>query len=264
MISPRRWAAGVEYLGTRFCGWQTQAGLPAVQSELERALAAVADHPISVVAAGRTDAGVHAFQQVIHFDSAAARTPYAWLLGCNRHLPSDAALRWVQEVKSDFHARYSAIQRSYRYVIHVTPGRSALTRARAAWRTRTLDAGAMHRAAQVLMGEHDFSAFRDSQCQSPSPMRNLHQIEVRASGEFVVIDVTANAFLHHMVRNIAGSLLEVGQGKQPESWIATVLNGKKRTEAGMTADPAGLYFIGPAYPAEFALPSPPSPWFPPL
>ncbi len=262
MSSPQRWAAGVEYLGSRFCGWQAQAGLSTVQQAVELALSAVADHPLQVQAAGRTDAGVHAFQQVIHFDSPAARTPYAWLLGCNSRLPAEVSLRWVQGVSPAFHARHCALERSYRYVIHTGAARSALTHGRVAWHTRPLDASAMHDAAQCLVGEHDFSAFRDSECQSPTPVRDLRRICVRASGEFVVLDVTANAFLHHMVRNIAGTLLEVGQGRKTVSWVAGVLRGRARVAAGMTAEAAGLYFVGPVYPPEFALPPPPQPWFP--
>ncbi len=264
MKTPRRWAAGIEYLGTAYCGWQSQAGLAAVQTEVEKSLSAIADHPVAVHAAGRTDAGVHAFQQVVHFDSDAARTSYAWLLGGNSQMKADVSLRWVQEVSADFHARHSAVERSYRYVIHISAARSALLQGRVAWHTRALDADAMHRSAQALVGEHDFSAFRDSECQSPTPMRDLRRISVRASGEFLVLEVSANAFLHHMVRNIAGSLLEVGQGKREAAWIRALLLGRDRTQAGMTAEAAGLYFIGPTYPAEFALPPPPQPWFPPL
>lgn len=264
MRTPRRWAAAVEYLGTAYHGWQSQVGLVAVQAEVESALSAIADHPVSVYAAGRTDAGVHAFQQVVHFDSGAMRAPYAWLLGGNSRLKADVSLRWVQEVPADFHARHSAIERSYRYVMHVSASRSALLQGRVAWHTRELNAVAMHQAAQALVGEHDFSAFRDSECQSPSPMRNLRRVSVCASGEFVVLEVSANAFLHHMVRNIAGSLLEVGQGKRDIAWIGTVLRSRERTQAGMTAEAAGLYFIGPTYPAKFALPPLPQAWFPPL
>jgi tRNA pseudouridine38-40 synthase len=258
-----RWCAGVEYLGGAYAGWQAQAAAaPSVQAALERALARVADHGLAVTAAGRTDAGVHALQQVIHFDSTAARSAYAWTLGVNSNLPPDISLRWVQSVADHFHARFSAVRRSYRYVIHNHRARSAVLEGRVGWWTYPLDAAAMHAGAQSLVGEHDFSAFRDSQCQSRTPMRRVERIDVTRKGDFVVIDVTGNAFLHHMVRNITGVLAEIGQGRRPISWSAEVLQGRDRTRAAMTVPACGLYFVGPAYPAEFALPSPPTPWFP--
>ena len=257
-----RWAAGVEYLGTRYSGWQRQGHAPSIQQEVERVLSAVADHPVKVTAAGRTDAGVHALNQVIHFDSEAPRAPHAWLLGGNSQLPRDISLRWVQAVAADFHARYGATARSYRYVIWAGRARSALLEGRVAWLIEPLDAGRMHRAAQALVGEHDFSAFRDADCQSPTPMRNVHAISVRRQGEFTVLDVKANAFLHHMVRNIAGVLMAIGQGQQPESWTQAVLDSRRRAEAGITAPPGGLCFVGPEYPAAFGLPPAPAPWFP--
>lgn len=257
-----RYAAGVEYLGTPFSGWQALSGLRTVQGELERALARVADHPVTVTAAGRTDAGVHALQQVVHFDTDARRSDYAWLLGTNSNLVADLNLRWVQPVNLEFHARHGARARSYRYVIHNHRARSALLHQRVAWWPQALEAGAMHEAAQALIGEHDFSAFRDSQCQSPTAMRRLMSLRVERRGDFVVIDVRGNAFLHHMVRNISGTLAEVGLGKRPVAWVAEVLASRDRTRAGMTAPAGGLYFVGPEYPAEFALPPPPSPWFP--
>ncbi len=257
-----RYAAGVEYQGTDFAGWQSLQGLRTVQATVEAALSKVADHPVHVTAAGRTDAGVHALQQVIHFDTDATRSDYAWLLGPNTNLPRDVNLRWVQPVSLDFHARYKAVARSYRYVIHNHRARSALLLNRAAWWPQALDAEAMHAAARCLLGEHDFSAFRDSQCQSPTAMRRLDAVDVQRRGDFVVLDVRGNAFLHHMVRNITGTLAEVGMGRQPVSWVAEVLAGRDRKKAGMTAPAGGLYFVGPQYPAEFALPPPPQPWFP--
>jgi tRNA pseudouridine38-40 synthase len=257
-----RWAAGVEYVGTRYSGWQAQHHSPSVQGEVEGALSKVANHAVETVAAGRTDAGVHGFQQVIHFDSDASRTPYAWLLGTNTNLPDDVALRWVQPVREDFHARFSARSRSYRYLIHNARWRSALLVGRAAWVAWELDADAMHGAAQALLGEQDFSAFRDSECQSRSPMREVPQVGVRRHGRFVVIYIRANAFLHHMVRNIAGSLIEVGSGKQPAAWIADVLASRQRTRAGMNAPAEGLYFVNAEYPAEFAIPTAPEFWLP--
>jgi tRNA pseudouridine38-40 synthase len=259
-----RWAAGVEYLGTRYSGWQWQSHAPSIQQEVERVLSAVGNHPIKVTAAGRTDAGVHALNQVIHFDSEAARAPHAWLFGCNSQLPRDINLRWVQAVDAAFHARYSATARSYRYVTWSSRARSALLEGRVTWLLEALDSDAMHRAAQALVGEHDFSAFRDADCQSPSPVRQLHRITVRRHGDFTVLDVTANAFLHHMVRNIAGVLIAIGKGKQPESWARTVLDSRNRAQGGVTAEAGGLCFIGPAYPATFGLPPVPAPWFPGL
>ncbi len=257
-----RYAAGVEYLGTAFSGWQALKGLRTVQATLEAALSRVADHPVTIVAAGRTDAGVHALQQVIHFDTDARRSDYAWLLGTNTNLSQDLNLRWIQPVADAFHARYKAVARGYRYVIQNHRARSALLFNRAAWWPQPLDAEAMHAAAQCLIGEHDFSAFRDSQCQSPTAMRRLISIDVQRRGDFVVLDVCGNAFLHHMVRNLTGTLAEVGLGRQPPSWVAEVLASRDRKQAGMTAPAAGLYFVGPQYPAEFALPPPPAPWFP--
>ncbi|MEW6169557.1 MAG: tRNA pseudouridine(38-40) synthase TruA [Pseudomonadota bacterium] len=257
-----RYAAGVEYAGTQFSGWQALAGRRTVQRELERALAQVAAHAVGATAAGRTDAGVHALQQVVHFDSPAPRSAYAWLLGTNSNLPPDLGLRWIRPVAAHFHARHDALRRRYRYVIHNHRARSALLRGRAGWWPQRLDALAMHAAAQCLVGEHDFSAFRDSQCQSPTPMRRLDALDVRRCGDFVVIDVCGNAFLHHMVRNIAGTLALVGLGRQPVDWVAGVLAGRDRSRAGMTAPADGLYFVGPEYPAEFGLPPPPQPWFP--
>lgn len=257
-----RWAAGVEYLGTAYAGWQSQAHAVSIQSTVEAALSSVANHPVEVVAAGRTDAGVHAFQQVIHFDSGARRTAYAWMLGCNTRMPADIGLRWVQPVPEDFHARFSARARRYRYVIHSARPRSALLGGRAAWITWDLDAAAMHRAAQVLIGERDFSAFRGSECQSRTPMREVISVEVRRQAAFVVIDICANAFLHHMVRNIAGTLIEVGTGKQAETWVAEVLASRDRTRAGQNAPACGLYFLAADYPPEFSLPPVPEFWLP--
>ncbi len=257
-----RFAVGVEYIGTGFSGWQALAGRRTVQREVEAALSAVADHPVSVVTAGRTDAGVHAQQQIVHFDSDAQRSAYAWLLGSNTRMPQEVSLRWIQPVDARFHARYSALRRSYRYVIHNHSARSPLAYQRSGWWPQTLDVSAMHTAAQILVGEHDFSAFRDSQCQSRTTVRRMYAINVQRRHDFIVIDVCGNAFLHHMVRNIVGTLAQVGLGKQPVQWVAQVLAGGDRRQAGMTAPAAGLYFVGPEYPAEFALPPLPRPWFP--
>lgn len=257
-----RWATGVEYTGTAYGGWQAQAHVRSVQAEVEFALSKIADHRVAVTCAGRTDASVHAFQQVVHFDSEAPRSVSAWALGTNSILPSDISLRWVKPVELRFDARRSATARYYRYVIHNHRSRSALLSQRAAWWPQTLNADAMHRAAQALLGENDFSAFRSSQCQSNTPMRFMRSIHLFRSGDFIVMDICANAFLHHMVRNIIGALSEVGLGKQPESWITQLLAGRDRTKAGLNAPPEGLYFVGPEYPPEFGLPAPPKPWFP--
>jgi tRNA pseudouridine38-40 synthase len=257
-----RWAAGIEYVGTHYSGWQWQQHARSVQQEVERVLSAVADHELKTTAAGRTDAGVHALNQVIHFDSAAPRAPHAWLFGGNSQLPRDISLRWVQAADPAFHARYSATARRYRYVMQTARSRPALLAGRVTWLVGALDVPPMHRAAQALLGEHDFSAFRDADCQSPSATRKVHAITVRRHGDFVVLDIQANAFLHHMVRNIAGVLMAIGLGKQPESWSRAVLDGRSRAKGGVTADPAGLYFVGPEYPASFGLPASPEPWFP--
>ncbi len=262
MSALQRWAARIEYLGGGYSGWQRLTHIVSVQQVLEEALSRIADHPVAVMAAGRTDAGVHGLGQVVHFDTSARRTVLAWTLGANVHLPADVSLRWAQPVSADFHARHLALSRRYRYVFHNTRARSAVTHGRATFWHRPLEAEAMHAAAQCLLGERDFSALRDSECQSPTPMRNLMQCDVQRCGEFVVIDVQANAFLHHMVRNIAGTLAEVGQGRRPVAWVAEVLASRERRLAGITAPPEGLYFVGPEYPAQFGLPPPPVPWFP--
>lgn len=250
-----RLAARIEYLGTAYAGWQRLSHIVSIQEQLERALSAIADHPVLVQAAGRTDAGVHALAQIIHFDTQAERPLRGWILGANAKLPPDISIRWVQPVAERFHARHSALGRSYRYVIHNSPSRSALSLHRAAFWPRPLDADAMHRAARCLLGEQDFSALRDSECQSRTAMRCVTQVDVQRRGEFVVLDVSANAFLHHMVRNITGTLLEVGMGRQPESWVAEVMASRDRKLAGMTAPADGLTFIGPRYAEEWGLPS---------
>jgi tRNA pseudouridine38-40 synthase len=249
-----RLAAAIEYAGTAYSGWQRQTSAPSVQGEVERALTQVADHPVAVVCAGRTDAGVHALGQVVHFDTEAVRSMRGWLLGANTHLPQDIALRWVAPVGADFSARYSAEARSYRYLILNAPTRAPLLRDRACLWHAALDADAMHAALQVLVGEHDFSAFRAAECQSRSPVRRLESLSVRREGEFVVLEVTANAFLHHMVRNIAGSALAVGEGARPADWVPDVLAGRQRARAGMTAPAGGLYFAAVRYPAAAGLP----------
>lgn len=249
-----RYALGIEYDGTDFLGWQRLQQGASVQGAVEQALTFVAAHPVSVVCAGRTDGGVHAAGQVVHFDSEATRSPYSWLMGGNSRLPDTMAIRWVQAVQADFHARFAARARRYRYRLLNRRVRPGLDARFVAWERHPLDAEAMHAAAQALVGEHDFSAFRTAQCQAPNPVRNLHSISVRREGDELLIEIRANAFLHHMVRNIVGSLIPVGRGAQSSEWIGALLRGRDRTVAGPTAPAAGLTFLGPLYPAEWKLP----------
>lgn len=255
-----RFALGVEYDGTGFLGWQRlsqpgEPGPPTLQGALEAALSAVAAAPVETVCAGRTDAGVHALCQVVHFDTAAAREPRGWMLGATGRLPPSMAVRWCVPVSDDFHARFGARARRYRYRLLDRPVRPALGRQYLAWSRRRLDAEAMHRAAQALLGENDFSSFRTVHCQAPHARRDLQRIAVRREGEEILVDVQANAFLHHMVRNIVGSLIEVGAGERPEAWIAELLAARDRTLAGPTAPSAGLVFVGPLYPVACGLPA---------
>jgi tRNA pseudouridine38-40 synthase len=252
-----RVALGIEYDGSAFSGWQRQAHARSVQGEIERALSRVADHEVQLTAAGRTDAGVHALMQVAHFDTRAARPEQAWVRGGSSEVAADICVLWARTVPDTFHARFDALSRSYHYRILNRPVRPALDRARACWVRRPLAAEAMHAAAQVLVGEHDFSAFRAAECQSAQPVRRLIEISVARLHDVVEISVRANAFLHHMVRNIAGTLTAVGTGDQPEHWVARVLDSGDRTQAGVTAPPQGLYFAGVEYPASLALPSEP-------
>jgi tRNA pseudouridine38-40 synthase len=258
----RRLAVGVEYDGTRYAGWQSQPGLQTIQESVQRALSAVADHPVSAVAAGRTDAAVHATGQVVHFDTSADRPLRGWVLGANTHLPADIALNWAIDVDRDFHARYTALARSYRYCLLQRATRPALLRDRVCWVRAALDVAAMHEAAQALAGEHDFSSFRAVECQSPTPMRHIDAIVVSGDGALVTIEITANAFLHHMVRNIAGSLMQVGEGRRSPNWIGQILAARDRSRAGITAPAAGLYLWKVRYPASLQVPDlvPARPW----
>lgn len=245
---------GIEYDGSGYAGWQWQIGKPTVQAALEAALSKVAAEPVTVLCAGRTDAGVHALEQVVHFDCQAERSLHAWLMGGNSHLPADVRIVWARPAVADFHARYSAIARFYRYVILNRPMHSALLRSQATWCYQTLDAGRMHAAAQHLLGEHDFSSFRAHSCQSKSPKRLMHFIDVYRNNDQVVIELCANAFVHHMVRNIAGVLIEIGSGKQAPDWTQHLLQVKSREQGGPTAAPHGLYLGGVFYPAHYGLP----------
>lgn len=252
----QRIALGVEYDGAAFHGWQRQGDplLRTVQLELERALAGIAAHPVSVICAGRTDTGVHATGQVVHFECQVDRGEKAWLRGTNSLLPPAVRVRWAKTVAADFHARFSARSRRYHYVIHDSPVESAIM-ARQLTHTRLrLDIDAMHKAGQYLLGENDFSAFRAAGCQSKSPFRNVMQLQVIRHHRFIVLDIEANAFLQHMVRNIVGVLIEIGAGRQPPEWARQVLLSRDRKLAAATASPCGLYLVAVRYPESFGLP----------
>jgi tRNA pseudouridine38-40 synthase len=250
-----RLAGGLEYDGSRFLGWQTQAREPTIQSSVEQALSAVADHPVSVTASGRTDAGVHALEQVFHFDSDSRREERSWILGMNSQLPDGVSGLWMRAVPDDFNARFSANSRRYRYLILNRQVRPALDAGRATWCRTPLDAANMNEAAQALVGEHDFTSFRASACQARHPVRDIREVSVRRQGTYVLVDITANAFLYHMVRNIAGSLIAVGKGEFPPGWIAEILSARDRNAAGVTAPADGLYFVKADYPEKFGLPA---------
>lgn len=254
-----RIACRIEYDGSAYNGWQSQPheGVVTVQDELEHALQQIACEPVRVHCAGRTDTGVHGFAQIIHFEAPVARSCKAWFMGGNANLPFDIRIHWAVLVSSDFHARFSAQARRYRYIIANTPVRSALLRDQVTWYRRPLDAQLMHDAGQSLLGEQDFSAFRAAACQSSTPMRHVNELSVTRRGELVVIDIEANAFLHHMVRNIAGTLLAVGDGRHPITWVAELLRGRDRTVAADTASASGLYLADITYPDEFELPMTP-------
>jgi tRNA pseudouridine38-40 synthase len=249
-----RIALGLEYCGTAHTGWQSQRDGRGVQDALERALAAIAAKRVGTIAAGRTDAGVHATMQVVHFDTDAQRPTTAWVRGVNSHLPADVAVLWAQPVGEEFHARYAALGRHYTYLLANRPVRPALLAGRVGWYHRPLDVAAMNEAAGALTGTHDFSAFRAAECQAKSPSRTLAPVSIRSSDGVVRFDFCANAFLHHMIRNIVGALVYVGAGKQPPSWIGELLAGRDRTRAAPTHAPDGLYFTGADYDAKWALP----------
>lgn len=249
-----RFALGIEYDGHDYYGWQHQEGLQTIQGSVEHALSTIANAPITVFCAGRTDAGVHATGQVIHFETDIPRSERAWSVGTNTHLPPGIAVRWIKEVPDDFHARFSAQSRRYRYIIYNHSLRPALHAKRVTWNYHPLDEKRMHNAAQSLIGEHDFTSFRSSQCESKTPMRCVEFITVSRQGLYVTIDIQANAFLHHMVRNIAGSLMRVGAGLEPEAWVKQVLKARDRRVAAETAAPTGLYLTHVTYPAFYQLP----------
>ncbi|TAK63054.1 tRNA pseudouridine(38-40) synthase TruA [Methylobacter sp.] len=244
---------GIEYDGSGFSGWQWQTEQRSVQQVLERALSKVADHKVTVQCAGRTDTGVHALEQVVHFDAKVERELHTWKLGGNSNLPDDVRITWVTQAVGDFHARYSAIARFYRYVILNRPIKSALLRNQVTWRPSPLDADKMHQAAQHLIGKHDFSTFRAQGCQSKSPCREIYFIDVYRDGDKVIMDISANAFLHHMVRNIAGVLMDIGAGKQQMNWTQELLEVKSRKLGGVTAPPDGLYLGAVYYPEHYGI-----------
>ncbi|AGY92409.1 hypothetical protein SPICUR_07230 [Spiribacter curvatus] len=253
-----RLAIGVEYDGSGYSGWQRQRHADSVQVRLDQALSAVACHPVQTVAAGRTDAGVHACEQVVHFDTDASRPDRAWVKGVNAHLPADIGVRWVAHPGNGFDARRSGVSRAYRYLLIDSPERPVLLRDRVGWTFRALDAGPMQQAAEALLGEHDFSSFRASACQAQHPLRRVETLTVRRRQGLVVVDIQANAFLHHMVRNIVGTLMPVGAGERSVDWVGGVLAARDRRRAGITAPAAGLYMVGVRYPARFGLPDPPA------
>ncbi len=257
----QRIVLGIEYNGSDFNGYQIQAaGTRTVQQELEKAISKVANEAVRLTCAGRTDTGVHATGQVVNFDTTASRELKAWVLGGNVNLPRDVSIHWVRQVSDDFSARFSAVSRSYRYILFNRKVRPAIFQHNVAWSAEHLDADAMHAAAQSLLGEHDFSAFRASKCQANHPIRKMQSIRVKREADYVILDLQANAFLHHMVRNIMGSLMVIGRGEQPVSWLQELLLGQDRKKAGMTASPAGLYLVNVEYPTQYGLPD--SGWLP--
>ncbi len=253
-FGPMKVAFGVEYDGSKFVGWQRQTIGRTVQACVEQALSTVANEPLKVYCAGRTDTGVHATGQVIHTETSVRRTRRSWVLGANSNLPSDIAVQWAHEVPDDFHARFSATGRTYQYTICNRVARPGLWAGKVSFVYQPLDAALMSQAARCLVGYHDFTSFRASGCQAPHAMREVRRIDVRRTGEFVTIVISANAFLQHMVRNIVGALLRVGDGRDSPEWVHEVLSARDRKVGGMTADAAGLYLTDVGYPEHFTLP----------
>lgn len=250
-----RYAIGVEYDGRPFKGWQTQQpGVASVQEALEQAFSRVANHPVAIHGAGRTDAGVHAAGMVAHFDSDARRTAHNWLMGVNTLLPEAIALQWIVPAPETFHARFQAIARRYRYVILNQPRRSALWAGRATWHRAPLSLSRMQAAADSLVGTHDFTAYRSVACQSQRPVRVVHHLTLTQQGAWIVLDIQADGFLHHMVRNIVGVLLAIGSGDAEVTWAAEVLASRDRRQGGVTAPPEGLYFVEARYPEDAWMP----------
>jgi len=253
-----RIALGIEYDGTAYNGWQRQRTGHGVQERLETALSTVADEPVEVICAGRTDTGVHASGQVVHFDTTSKREDRGWLLGANTNLPDDVSVTWARHVDERFHARFSATARTYQYLILNRLERSALYRHRAWWVYDALNVGAMQEAATALIGQHDFSGFRAAGCQASTAIREITALTLDKKGDFILLEVTANAFLQHMVRNITGTLVAIGRGDERPGWAAEILAGKDRREGGMAAPPHGLTLVSVEYPPEFHLPANPN------
>jgi tRNA pseudouridine38-40 synthase len=244
----------LEYDGSNFCGWQSQRSGGSVQDAVEGALSKIACNNIRVVTAGRTDAGVHASYQVLHFDTQAQRPMTAWLRGANALLPDSIAVLWASQISDEFHARYCATERCYLYLLSNHPSRPGLNRGKVGWFHQMLDLEPMRIAAQTLLGEHDFSAFRAAECQAKSPVRNLTKLEITQLGDIIVFELRANAFLHHMVRNIVGCLIYVGKGKYPPEWMGALMKSGKRSQAAPTFPAVGLYLTGVSYDARWKLP----------
>jgi tRNA pseudouridine38-40 synthase len=249
-----RIALGISYLGTAYQGWQSQPSGLTVQDRLQHALAQIATAPVALHCSGRTDAGVHALMQVAHFDSAVRRQPFSWVRGVNRFLPSDIAVQWAAPVADGFHARGAALARRYAYVLLESPVRPSVDAGRVGWTFRLLDGAAMRQAAACLLGEHDFTSFRASACQALSPVKTLRRLDITRRGAYWRFDFEASAFVHHMVRNIMGCLVQIGQGLHPPGWMQDVLNARNRAAAAPTFAPGGLYFVGPVYDPQWGLP----------
>lgn len=250
-----RYAVGLEYDGSAYAGWQKQADpkLITLQSTVEAAFTRVADHPVFTICAGRTDAGVHATSQVLHFDSNADRTEYAWVCGVNSLLPRDVSVSWVKPMPDDFHARFLAMQRRYHYWIYNHPTRPAVLNNKVTWHMQPLDAQLMQAGANYLIGEYDFSSFRARNCQAKSPVKTIRELKITRSGSYIKLDIAANAFLYHMVRNIVGVLLAVGEGKQKPDWVKKVLDAIDREAGEITAAPQGLYLVEIKYPESYEI-----------
>jgi len=250
-----RIALGIEYNGSSYCGWQYQEGVATVQNEVEQALSKVSNEPVRIITAGRTDTGVHASGQVVHFDTAVTRSDYSWMRGTSRYLPEDITILWAKQVRDDFHARFSAIERRYQYIILNRHERPAILHKKVSWEFRPLEVRVMKQAAEALIGRHNFNAYRALACQAKSPIRDLRELSVERIGQFVVMNARADGFLHHMIRNIAGVLCTIGAGERPPEWAADVLASEDRTCGGVTAVSDGLYLNAIVYPAEFEIPT---------
>ncbi len=249
-------ALGIEYAGCNYYGWQIQDISPTIQEVLESALSEIADEDIRVICAGRTDTGVHALQQVVHFETSSQRESKAWVIGTNSKLPKDIAVIWAKNIDDDFHARFSAENRTYQYLILNRRARPAILNSLVTWECRKLDFDIMKNASCCLIGEHDFTSYRAVACQANSPIRTVHQLDLIKMDDWILITISANAFLHHMVRNIAGVLMAIGMGNENENWAAEVLEAKDRAAGGITARPDGLYLTNIKYPEKYEIPNP--------